>query len=202
MQVVPHITGAIVEWINRTAQEPVDGSPQRPQICMIELGGTIGDIESMPFIEALRQLKYSLPEHSLAWCHCSYIPNMSGQKTKPTQHSVKALLGLGNKDFSSSAKCRQVSNQTSSFADVQTLSLKKPGRRSRISSGLRIFFHKDLRCTIPAKQIISAHDVANLFHVPGIFAQQHMGGLLNGLLDLKMLEERHSVHGRASVCIQ
>ena len=62
VQVVPHITGAIVEWINRTAQEPVDGSPLRPQICMIELGGTIGDIESMPFIEALRQLKYSLPE--------------------------------------------------------------------------------------------------------------------------------------------
>merc|ERR1719487_2348846 len=95
VQVVPHITGAMVDWIDSIAKEPVDGSTLRPQICMIELGGTVGDIESMPFIEALRQFKFSLPENSMAWCHISYIPNMSGQKTKPTQHSVKALLAAG-----------------------------------------------------------------------------------------------------------
>merc|ERR1719454_1443173 len=95
VQVVPHITGAIVEWLNKTAQKPVDGSTPRPHICMIELGGTVGDIESMPFVEALRQLKFSLQDNSLAWCHLSYLPDMSGQKTKPTQHSVKALLALG-----------------------------------------------------------------------------------------------------------
>jgi CTP synthase len=95
VQVVPHITGAIVEWIDRTAQMPVDSTGLRPQICMIELGGTVGDIESMPFIEALRSFKHSLSEDQFAWCHCSYVPDMSGQKTKPTQHSVKALLALG-----------------------------------------------------------------------------------------------------------
>merc|ERR1740138_2011264 len=84
-----------MEWIDRTAKQSRDGSGLTPQFCMIELGGTVGDIESMPFIEALRQLKFGLPENSLAWCHCSYIPNMSGQKTKPTQHSCKALLALG-----------------------------------------------------------------------------------------------------------
>ncbi|CAE7362543.1 URA8 [Symbiodinium sp. KB8] len=104
VQVVPHITGEMISWIDSVAKKSVDGTTLRPQICvladlvfvlltiavtsMIELGGTIGDIESMPFIEALRQLKFNLPENSLVWCHCSYIPNMSGQKTKPTQHSA------------------------------------------------------------------------------------------------------------------
>merc|ERR1719181_2142835 len=93
VQVVPHITGAIIEWLDRVGKVATDSTGLRPQICMIELGGTVGDIESMPFIEALRQFKYNLPENSFAWCHCSYVPNMSGQKTKPTQHSVKALQG-------------------------------------------------------------------------------------------------------------
>lgn len=53
-QVVPHITDAIQDWIERVAHVPVDGSDAIPEICMIELGGTVGDIESMPFVEALR----------------------------------------------------------------------------------------------------------------------------------------------------
>ncbi|CAJ1401903.1 unnamed protein product [Effrenium voratum] len=159
VQVIPHITGAIIEWIDSVAQKSVDGSGLRPQICMIELGGTIGDIESMPFIEALRQLKFSLPENSLAWCHCSYIPNMSGQKTKPTQHSVKALLGLGvQPDIIICRSPDPVMEDT----------------RKKIAN----------QCNIQTARIISAHDVNNLFHVPGIFAEQHMVGLLNGLLRL------------------
>ncbi|CAL1148815.1 unnamed protein product [Cladocopium goreaui] len=143
VQVVPHITGAIVEWINRVAQQSVDSSGLPPQICMIELGGTIGDIESMPFIEALRQLKFQLPENSLAWCHCSYIPNMSGQKTKPTQHSVKALLGLGVQPDMIICRCPDpVLEET----------------RKKIAN----------QCAIQSGRIISAHDVANLFHVPGM----------------------------------
>eukprot|EP00930_Biecheleria_cincta_P095879 TRINITY_DN87779_c0_g1_i1.p1 TRINITY_DN87779_c0_g1~~TRINITY_DN87779_c0_g1_i1.p1 ORF type:complete len:650 (-),score=111.30 TRINITY_DN87779_c0_g1_i1:392-2341(-) len=159
VQVVPHITGAIIEWINDAAQNATDGSSLRPQICMIELGGTIGDIESMPFIEALRQLKFSMPENSLAWCHCSYIPNMSGQKTKPTQHSVKTLLGLGvQPDI---IICR-------SPDPVEEMTRKKIANQ----------------CNIQVNRIISAHDVKNLFHVPGLLAQQHITILLNNLLDL------------------
>lgn len=170
VQVVPHITGAIVEWINRVAQEPVDTSGLKPQICMIELGGTIGDIESMPFIEALRSLKFQLPENSLAWCHCSYIPNMSGQKTKPTQHSVKALLGLGVQPDMIICRCPDpVLEET----------------RKKIAN----------QCAIQSGRIISAHDVTNLFHVPGIFAQQHMVGMLNGLLHLDDLVVSHKYPG-------
>jgi len=160
VQVVPHITGAIIEWLDDVAKQPVDGTDRRPQICMIELGGTVGDIESMPFIEALRQFKFSLPENSLAWCHCSYIPNMSGQKTKPTQHSVKALLALGvQPDIIICRSPDPLQEET----------------RKKISN----------QCNIQAGRIISAHDVKNLFHVMGIFAEQHMVGLLNGMLRLE-----------------
>lgn len=163
VQVVPHITGALIEWLDRVAQRPVDGSGLRPQVCMIELGGTVGDIESMPFIEALRQLRFNLPEHSLAWCHCSYIPNMSGQKTKPTQHSVKALLALGvQPDLIVCRSPDKLQEET----------------RKKIAN----------QCNIQAARILSAHDVQNLFHVPEILAEQHVVGLLNGILHLDEFE--------------
>jgi CTP synthase len=164
VQVVPHVTGAIVEWLNRTAQTSVDGSAQKPHICMIELGGTIGDIESMPFVEALRQLKFSLPDNSLAWCHCSYVPNMSGQKTKPTQHSVKALLALGiQPDVIICRSSDPLGEET----------------RKKISN----------QCNMQASRIISCYDVNNLFHVPGVLAEQHIVGMLNGILHLNELEK-------------
>lgn len=167
VQVVPHITGAIVEWINRTAQVPTDGSTMRPHICMIELGGTVGDIESMPFIEALRQLKYSLAENSLAWCHLSYIPDMSGQKTKPTQHSVKALLALGiQPDCIICRSAEQLTEET----------------RKKIAN----------QCNIQANRIFSCYNVNNLFHVPGVLSGQHVVGLLNGILHLNELDKSPS----------
>lgn len=58
VQVVPHITDAIQDWIERVAHTPVDGRDGVPDVCVIELGGTVGDIESMPFIEALRQFQF------------------------------------------------------------------------------------------------------------------------------------------------
>ncbi len=57
VQVVPHVTDAIQEWIERVAQVPVDAEGGTPDVCVIELGGTVGDIESAPFIEALRQFQ-------------------------------------------------------------------------------------------------------------------------------------------------
>lgn len=66
VQVVPHITGAIVEWLDRVGKTPTDSTGLRPQICMIELGGTVGDIESMPFIEALRQFKLQIEAYALS----------------------------------------------------------------------------------------------------------------------------------------
>ncbi len=58
VQVVPHITDAIQDWVERVARQPADGRQEEPDICMIELGGTIGDIEQGPFIEAMRQFQW------------------------------------------------------------------------------------------------------------------------------------------------
>ncbi|KAG2599086.1 hypothetical protein PVAP13_5KG414400 [Panicum virgatum] len=98
VQVVPHITNAIQEWIERVAMIPVDGKEGPADVCVIELGGTIGDIESMPFIEALGQFSYRVGPGNFCLVHVSLVPvlNVVGeQKTKPTQHSVRGLRGLG-----------------------------------------------------------------------------------------------------------
>ncbi|XVE48407.1 hypothetical protein DITRI_Ditri01bG0000200 [Diplodiscus trichospermus] len=98
VQVVPHITDAIQEWIERVAMIPVDGQEGPADVCVIELGGTIGDIESMPFIEALGQFSCRVGVGNFCLIHVSLVPvlNVVGeQKTKPTQHSVRGLRGLG-----------------------------------------------------------------------------------------------------------
>uniref|UniRef100_A0A6N2NBQ4 CTP synthase n=1 Tax=Salix viminalis TaxID=40686 RepID=A0A6N2NBQ4_SALVM len=98
VQVVPHITDAIQKWIERVALIPVDGKEGPADVCVIELGGTIGDIESMPFIEALGQFSYHVGPGNFCLIHVSLVPvlNVVGeQKTKPTQHSVRGLRGLG-----------------------------------------------------------------------------------------------------------
>lgn len=163
VQVVPHITGEIIDWLDKVGQTPVDGSNQRPHVCMVELGGTVGDIESMPFIEALRQFKFRLAENSMAWCHISYVPNMSGQKTKPTQHSVKALLSLGVQPDLILCRSPEVLDE---------------GVRKKISN----------QCNIQPGRIFSAHDVNNLFHFPQMLSDQHIVGLLNGILRLGDVE--------------
>ncbi|XP_045902077.1 CTP synthase 1-like isoform X3 [Micropterus dolomieu] len=99
VQVVPHITDAIQEWVMKQAMIPVDCDGVEPQVCVIEqLGGTVGDIESMPFIEAFRQFQFKVKRENFCNIHVSLIPqpNTTGeQKTKPTQNSVRELRGLG-----------------------------------------------------------------------------------------------------------
>lgn len=97
VQVVPHITDAIQEWVERVAQIPVKGDKQ-PQVCIVELGGTIGDIEGMPFVEAFRQFQFRVKRENFCCAHVSLVPmpRSTGEpKTKPTQSSVKELRGLG-----------------------------------------------------------------------------------------------------------
>lgn len=96
VQVVPHITDAIVDWIVRVAKIPVDDTKQEPDVCIIELGGTVGDIESMPFVEAMTQLRRSAGRDNFLQIHVSYIPVINGeQKTKPTQQAIKAARSAG-----------------------------------------------------------------------------------------------------------
>lgn len=91
VQVVPHITQAIQDWI-----EGVANKDDAFDVCVIELGGVVGDIEGFPFIEALRQMQFRLGPENFIVVHVSLLPITNGElKTKPTQMSVKELRGLG-----------------------------------------------------------------------------------------------------------
>ena len=87
VQYVPHVTNTIIEMIQEAAHIPINH--QIPYICIIELGGTIGDIESLHFVEALRQMN----DDNMCFVHMSML--LEDEKTKPTQHSVQALRSLG-----------------------------------------------------------------------------------------------------------
>lgn len=98
VQVVPHITDAIQDWVERVSKVPVDDSGEEPDICVIELGGTIGDIESAPFVEAMRQFQFRVGHENFCLIHVSLVPVVGAvneQKTKPTQMSIRDLRGLG-----------------------------------------------------------------------------------------------------------
>jgi CTP synthase len=90
VQVIPHIT----DEIKRSIQLGAEGA----DVCMVEIGGTVGDIESLPFLEAIRQLGVELGRSNCVYLHLTLVPIVGGSgeiKTKPTQHSVKELRGIG-----------------------------------------------------------------------------------------------------------
>ncbi len=92
VQVIPHITNEIKERIYRVARET------HPDVVITEIGGTVGDIESLPFLEAIRQLKNDIGREHVMYIHVTLVPYIAAsgeQKTKPTQHSVKELRSIG-----------------------------------------------------------------------------------------------------------
>ncbi|KAF7824435.1 CTP synthase-like [Senna tora] len=150
VQVVPHITDAIQEWIERVAKIPVDGKEGSADVCVIELGGTIGDIESMPFIEALGQFSYRVGSGNFCLVHVSLVPvlNVVGeQKTKPTQHSVRQLRGLGlTPDILACRSSKELDEN--------------------IKAKLSQF------CHVPLSNIVTLHDVPNIWHIPLLLRDQ------------------------------
>ena len=96
VQVVPHLTDAIQDWIEDVAKVPVDDTNEAPDACIIELGGTVGDIESAPFVEAMRQLRRRAGKDNFLQIHVSLVPVISGeQKTKPTQQAIRDVRAAG-----------------------------------------------------------------------------------------------------------
>ncbi|XP_073110652.1 uncharacterized protein [Elaeis guineensis] len=162
VQVVPHITDAIQEWIERVAMIPVDGKEGPADVCVIELGGTIGDIESMPFIEALCQFSYRVGPGNFCLVHVSLVPvlNVVGeQKTKPTQHSVRGLRGLGLTP--NILACRSV----------------KP-LVENVKEKLSKF------CHVPAANIVTLYDVTNIWRIPLLLMDQKAHEAILRRLDL------------------
>jgi len=94
VQVIPHITNEIKERVLRVAE---DNEP-RPDVVIVEVGGTVGDIESLPFIEAIRQLKNDVGRRNVCYVHLTLVPYIAASeefKSKPTQHSVNTLRSIG-----------------------------------------------------------------------------------------------------------
>ncbi|XP_057950224.1 uncharacterized protein LOC131145142 [Malania oleifera] len=150
VQVVPHVTNAIQEWIERVAVIPVDGKNGPADVCVIELGGTIGDIESMPFIEALGQFSYRVGPGNFCLIHVSLVPvlNVVGeQKTKPTQHSVRGLRGLG---------------LTPNILACRSTKALDENVKEKLSQF----------CHVPAENIITLYDVLNIWHIPLLLRDQ------------------------------
>ncbi|KAK4880888.1 hypothetical protein RN001_004207 [Aquatica leii] len=171
VQVVPHITDAIQEWVERVAQVPVSDTKKIPQICIVELGGTIGDIESMAFVEAFRQFQFRAKRENFCVAHVSLIPQprSTGEpKTKPTQSSVRELRGLGlSPDF---IVCR------SENPIIQSV-------KEKISNF----------CHVAPEQVICIPDLSSIYKVPVLMESHGIVEYLNERLQLgiKSLPRRH-----------
>lgn len=144
IQVIPHVTNAIKEFVLE-GNEDVD-------FVLIEIGGTVGDIEALPFFEAIRQLKNDLPPHHCIYVHLTllpYIPSAGELKTKPTQHSVKELRSIGiQPDILLCRTDREIP------------------REERRKLGLF--------CNVREQAVIEAQDAANIYEVPRAY---HAAGL-------------------------
>ena len=95
VQVIPHITNEIQEFVKRGAAYD---TPDAVDVAIVEIGGTVGDIESLPFLEAARQMSLKLGAHNTAFVHLSYVPWIAAAgelKTKPTQHTAQKLREIG-----------------------------------------------------------------------------------------------------------
>ncbi|XP_062127521.1 CTP synthase isoform X3 [Drosophila sulfurigaster albostrigata] len=163
VQVVPHITDAIQEWVENVAQTPVQGS-SKPQVCIIELGGTIGDIEGMPFVEAFRQFQFRVKRENFCLAHVSLVPlpKATGEpKTKPTQSSVRELRGCGLSP------------------DLIVCRSEKP-IGSEVKQKISNFCHVD------PDQVICIHDLYSIYHVPLLMEQNGVIEFLNERLQLNI----------------
>src|SRR2546428_9366965 len=144
VQVIPHITDEIKRRLREAAEDA--------NVCICEVGGTVGDIESLPFIEAIRQLGGDVGRQNALFVHLTLVPFISSAgelKTKPTQHSVKELTGLGIQP------------------DVLLCRATHPLEK-KVKAKIALF------CNVDESSVISAPDVETIYEVPLMF---HAEGL-------------------------
>lgn len=163
VQVIPHIT----EEIKSRVYEAAQGS----EVAIVEIGGTVGDIEAQPFFEAIRQLRLDLGPTNTALVHVTYVPYIAvaGElKSKPTQHSVKELREIGlQPDF---LVCRS----------EKTID-------DNLKSKIGLF------CSIKKEHVISAKDSASIYDVPLALHKENLGALIVTTLNLK--ETKYNLSG-------
>lgn len=156
VQVIPHITNEIKDRIYQMDQEG------NPDVVITEIGGTVGDIESLPFLEAIRQVKSDIGRHNVMYVHVTLVPYlaMAGEaKTKPTQHSVKELRGIGIQP------------------DVIVCRAEKP-----LSQGMEEKIA--LFCDIDQEAVIQNVDVDTIYEVPLMLKEQGLDDIVIEKLQL------------------
>ena len=160
VQVIPHVTNEIKAAMKKVGQG-VD-------VAIVEIGGTVGDIESLPFIEAIRQMRQELGREHTLFVHVTLVPFIAAAqelKIKPTQHSVKELLSVGiQPDI---LLCR-----TDRFLSKE------------IKSKIALF------CNVEEEAVITAKDVASIYEVPLVFAREGVDTLILKYLHLQAGERR------------
>ncbi|KQS20831.1 CTP synthetase [Frigoribacterium sp. Leaf186] len=145
VQVIPHIT----DEIKRRMRQQADDDP-KPDVIITEVGGTVGDIESQPFIEAARQVRHELGRKNVFFVHVSLVPYMGAsgeQKTKPTQHSVAALRSIGIQP------------------DALVLRSDRPVSESNKKKIA-------LMCDVDEDAVVNAKDVASIYDIPAMLNDQ------------------------------
>ena len=153
VQVIPHITNEIQDFIKRGARFD---TPEAVDVAIVEIGGTVGDIESLPFLEAVRQMSLRMGPNNAAFVHLSYVPWIAAAgelKTKPTQHTAKQLREIGIQ------------------ADVLLCRADRPiptEERDKIS----------LFSNVPEWGVISMWDVDTIYKVPRMLHEQGLDGLI------------------------
>ncbi len=150
VQVIPHITNEIKERIQRVAR---DG---RADVVIVEVGGTVGDIESLPFLEAIRQMRKDVGRHNVLYVHVTLLPALAATgelKTKPTQHSVKELRGIGIQP------------------DVIVLRSDHPVSQE-IREKIALF------TDVAPEAVIPAETAATIYEVPLLFEEAGLGSLV------------------------
>jgi CTP synthase len=156
VQVIPHITNEIKDSVKKGAGDA--------DICLVEIGGTVGDIESLPFLEAIRQMGVELGHNKVVYVHLTLVPYIATSaeiKTKPTQHSVKEIRSIGIQP------------------DILVCRSEKPlpdEQRRKIA----------LFTNVQEKAVISAYDVDDLYKIPGIMHSQGLGDIVAEQLKLDL----------------
>ena len=153
VQVIPHVTNEIQDFVKRGAGF---GTPDAVDVAIVEVGGTVGDIESLPFLEAVRQMSLRLGANNTAFVHLSYVPWIAAAgelKTKPTQHTAKQLREIGiQADVLLCRADRRIPNE----------------EREKIS----------LFSNVPEWGVISMWDVDTIYKVPRMLHEQGLDGLI------------------------
>jgi CTP synthase len=158
VQVIPHITNEIKERVLRVAE---DAAP-RPDVVIVEVGGTVGDIESLPFLEAIRQLKNDVGRRNVCYVHLTLVPFIAASeefKSKPTQHSVNALRSIGIQPDVIVARSEQpihqgLKDKIALFGDVET------------------------------RAVINVPDVRTIYRVPLLLEEAGLGDFIVEQLDI------------------